>query len=109
MFEISGCKGRREAVRMLVDREGDSKMSFIRKFGWLCALVAMTALVSGGVATAQTFRGTILGMVTDSSGAAVSGANVTVKNVDTGLVRTVTTSADGTYSAPELPIGTYSV
>jgi outer membrane receptor protein involved in Fe transport len=39
----------------------------------------------------------------------VPGATVTIKNVDTGLVRTVTTSDDGSYAAPELPIGTYSV
>ena len=58
---------------------------------------------------AQTFRGTILGTVTDSSGAAVAGAAVAVKNVNTGLSRTVTTSEDGTYSVPELPIGTYIV
>jgi Carboxypeptidase regulatory-like domain/TonB-dependent Receptor Plug Domain/TonB dependent receptor len=58
---------------------------------------------------AQTFRGTILGTVTDSSGAAVSGATVTVKNTGTGLLRTVTTDDDGNYSTPELPIGTYSV
>jgi Cna protein B-type domain. len=57
----------------------------------------------------QTFRGTILGLVTDSSGAAVPGATVTIKNVDTGLTRTVTTTDDGSYSAPELPIGNYSV
>jgi hypothetical protein len=57
----------------------------------------------------QTFRGTILGTVTDTSGAAVPGATVTIKNVDTGLLRTVTTSDDGSYSAPELPLGTYDI
>jgi hypothetical protein len=60
-------------------------------------------------ASAQTFRGTILGTVTDSSGAAIAGATVTVKNTGTGLTRVVTTSDDGTYSVPELPIGSYSV
>ena len=60
-------------------------------------------------ANAQTFRGTILGTATDSSGAAISGATVTVKNTGTGLVRTVTTGDDGSFSVPELPIGTYSV
>jgi outer membrane receptor protein involved in Fe transport len=74
------------------------------------ALVAFALTIFAGVATfAQTFRGTILGSVTDSSGAAVPGATVTIKNTDTGLVRTVTTSEDGSYAAPELPIGTYSV
>ncbi|HEY6370779.1 MAG TPA: TonB-dependent receptor [Candidatus Sulfotelmatobacter sp.] len=59
--------------------------------------------------SAQTFRGTILGTVTDPSGAVVPGAKVTVKNTGTGLERTSETSADGSYSLPELPIGTYTV
>src|SRR5438034_4266527 len=58
---------------------------------------------------AQTFRGTILGTVTDPSGAVVTGAKVTAKNVNTGLERTTQTSADGSYSIPELPTGTYTV
>ena len=58
---------------------------------------------------AQTFRGTILGTVTDQSGAVVTGANVEAKNVDTGLSRVTQTSADGSYSLPELPIGTYNL
>ncbi len=59
--------------------------------------------------SAQTFRGTILGTVTDPSGAVIAGAKVTVKNTGTGLERTTQTSADGSYSLPELPIGTYTV
>ncbi len=58
---------------------------------------------------AQTFRGTILGTVTDPQGAVVAGAQVTVKNVATGMERTTETSADGSYSVPELQIGTYTV
>src|SRR5208282_4793966 len=59
--------------------------------------------------SAQTFRGTILGSVTDPQGAVVAGAHVSVKNVGTGLERTTETSADGSYALPELPIGTYNV
>jgi hypothetical protein len=59
--------------------------------------------------SAQTFRGTILGTVTDPSGAVVAGAKVTVKNTGTGLERSTETSADGSYSLPELPIGSYTV
>src|SRR5436305_9704679 len=66
------------------------------------------ALMVGSLA-AQTFRGTILGTVTDPSGAVVSGAKVTIKNINTGLERTTQTSADGSYAVPELPIGTYTV
>src|ERR1700704_1384300 len=58
---------------------------------------------------AQTFRGTILGTVTDATGAAVPGAAVTVRNVDTGLLRKTETQGDGSYRVPELPIGTYDV
>jgi hypothetical protein len=57
----------------------------------------------------QTFRGTILGTVTDTSGAVVSGAKVVVKNTGTGLERTTATSADGSYAVPELPLGSYTV
>ena len=60
-------------------------------------------------ASAQTFRGTILGTVTHATGAAISGAKVTVRNQDTGTVRTTQTTADGEYRVPELPIGTYTV
>jgi hypothetical protein len=83
--------------------------SFFRAIRTLALVAFALTLFAGTSSFAQTFRGTILGSVTDSSGAAVPGATVTVKNLDTGLVRTVTTSDDGSYAAPELPIGTYSV
>jgi len=75
----------------------------------LVAALAAIVLLFASAVNAQTFRGTILGTVTDSSGAAIAGAAVAVKNVNTGLSRTVSTSEDGTYSVPELPIGTYTV
>jgi len=75
----------------------------------LFSLAFLAALLTGGSALAQTFRGPILGTVSDSSGAAVPDATVTIKNLDTGLTRTVSTSQDGSYAAPELPIGNYSV
>ncbi len=58
---------------------------------------------------AQTFRGTILGTVTDQTGALVPGAKVTIRNVDTGLTRQTETSENGSYAVPELPIGNYTV
>jgi hypothetical protein len=75
----------------------------------LCLLAFISLMFGVSNAQAQTFRGTILGTVTDSSGGAVPGATVTIKNLDTGLTRTVTTSDDGSYAVPELPIGNYSV
>ncbi len=82
----------------------------IRKLSlWVFICLAALLLACGMPAEGQTFRGTILGSVTDSSGLPVAGATVTVKNTNTGLVRTVTTTEDGSYSAPELPIGNYNV
>ncbi len=49
---------------------------------------------------AQTFRGTVLGTVTDSSGAVVSGATVKVRNVDTGLERTTQTMPTAPTALP---------
>jgi hypothetical protein len=58
---------------------------------------------------AQTFRGTILGTVTDTTGAVITGAKVSAHNLATGQERSTVTSADGSYSIPELTIGTYTV
>ena len=60
--------------------------------------------VEGQVAT-----GTILGDVTDASGAAVPGATVTATNVDTQFTRSATTDDSGQYSLPLLPVGKYQV
>ncbi len=61
------------------------------------------------LASAQTFRGTILGTVSDPNGAVVAGAKVTAKNTSTGLERSVVTDEAGNYTIPELPIGPYEV
>ncbi|HWY77823.1 MAG TPA: carboxypeptidase regulatory-like domain-containing protein, partial [Verrucomicrobiae bacterium] len=71
----------------------------------LAAFVVLTATAL----VAQTFRGTILGTVTDASGAVIAGASVKVHNVNTGQDRATQTSADGSYTVSELPIGTYNV
>ena len=71
------------------------------------ALLLILFLAS--VASAQTFRGTILGTVTDPNGDVVPGATITVKNKSTGLERSTSTDVDGNYTVPELPIGAYEV
>ncbi|HMK20695.1 MAG TPA: TonB-dependent receptor [Terriglobales bacterium] len=74
-----------------------------------CRVLVVLVMLAAVSVSAQTFRGTILGTVTDPSGAVVAGARVTVHNNSTGLERTTVTSADGSYSIPELPIGPYDV
>ena len=58
---------------------------------------------------AQSNSGNIQGTVTDSSGAALSGANVTSLNLDTGISVATVTNDVGLYSLPNLPPGRYSV
>lgn len=60
-------------------------------------------------ASAQEFRGTISGSITDPNGAAVAGATVTVKNKETNISSTVTTNESGTYTVPFLLPGIYNV
>jgi hypothetical protein len=58
---------------------------------------------------AQAYYGSIVGNVTDSSGAAIVGAKVTVTLAASGVKSTTTTSAIGAYSLPQLAVGTYVV
>jgi Carboxypeptidase regulatory-like domain/TonB dependent receptor len=51
----------------------------------------------------------IVGTITDSSGAAIVGAIVTVRDVDTNATFTVKTNAEGFYTSPSLQIGKYNV
>ena len=58
---------------------------------------------------AQAVTGTILGTVTDDTGAVLPGVTVTVTHTDTGLVRTAVTDSAGEFTVPSIPTGTYSV
>jgi hypothetical protein len=58
---------------------------------------------------AQRFTASIRGTVTDPSSAVISGAQVTIKNEETGLTRKIKTNAAGSYSVADLPVGSYSV
>ncbi|HVH85638.1 MAG TPA: TonB-dependent receptor [Terriglobales bacterium] len=73
-------------------------------------LIAML-FVLVGVFAAQAFaqEATIVGTVTDPTGAAVPNAPITVTKTDTGQSRHFTSNSDGQYVAPGLPIGAYTV
>ncbi len=59
--------------------------------------------------SAQDFRATITGRITDSNKAAIPNAQVTVRNIGTNETTTATTDSAGNYKAPLLRPGTYSV
>src|SRR5260370_24297703 len=58
---------------------------------------------------AQGFAAAITGTVQDSSGAAVPGATLTARHVETGLTRAVEADASGNYTIPSVPVGAYEV
>ncbi len=57
----------------------------------------------------QAVNGTLLGTVTDASGASVSGAKVTATETSTGLTHQANTNDSGNYTFPDLPPGIYNV
>ena len=58
---------------------------------------------------AQAVNGTILGTVQDQQGGAIGKADVSVKSLDTGAIRKVTSSDDGEYRVAGIPAGNYEV
>src|SRR5215213_9253507 len=72
----------------------------------ICA--ALLFLVPTG-AVAQTVTGTLQGTVSDSRGAVVPGADVVVRNMETGQERNLKTGGEGTFLAAFLPLGRYTV
>lgn len=78
------------------------------------ALSILAIIMCFGVANqinaqSQALNGQIEGVVTDASGAAVPAAAITVRNIETGTERQITSDESGVYRAPLLPLGTYRV
>ena len=76
---------------------------------FLVAALAVISQVSLSVlaADAQVTSAAVVGTITDTSGAALPGATVTARNVETGFVRAVPTNEAGAYRLDFLPTGTY--
>src|SRR5689334_14154676 len=68
----------------------------------LALMTDVSALPQGGLASVN-------GTVTDQSGAVVVGARVVAINAATGQSRETTTTSNGTYVLPLLPVGVYTV
>ncbi|MFL6256175.1 MAG: carboxypeptidase regulatory-like domain-containing protein, partial [Pyrinomonadaceae bacterium] len=81
-----------------------SKYAFCR--GLAVALMLLMTFVMAG---AQESRGSLSGTVTDPNGAALPGATVEIKNVETNVANTATTNEDGNYTFPLLNPGKYTL
>ncbi len=71
--------------------------------------VGFLLLVPATEVRGQTSRGTVSGIVSDSAGAVLPGATVTLTNVDSGVTRTTVTNGDGLYRLDAVDLGNYSV
>ncbi len=72
-------------------------------------LLLSLALLLTSAAFSQAVNGTIVGTVTDASGAVIAGARITLTEVNTRIIHTSVTNGSGEYSFPDLPPGTYDV
>src|ERR1041385_4696698 len=82
---------------------------FPRLHTFAVSFILTLLIASSVVAQSQSTTGTIQGTVVDTNGAAVPGANVEIKNIDTNLSRSLTTDDDGRFVAPLLQPGFYNV
>ena len=81
-------------------------------FGFQVRAVSFLLLVAFFFCTqlsAQVDLGRVAGSVTDPSGAAVTGATVAVRNLDTGVIRSTASDKGGLYVLPSLPAGHYQI
>src|SRR5215510_1612 len=77
----------------------------IRSHAWIACLFVFVS----STLLAQVTTGTIVGTITDPSGAAVPNAHVTATNIGTALSRSVESSGEGEYRIEFLPVGEYSM
>ena len=71
--------------------------------------VTCTFSAASAPSRAQVVGGSIAGTITDSAGAVLPGTPVMIRNEETGSERRLVTNGDGTYNAPSVPVGRYTV
>ncbi len=72
-------------------------------------LCSVMILANSGAVFGQAVTGSILGHVTDSTGAAVAGATVQIQNAGTGFSESAQTDSEGRYLVRNIPSGSYDV
>ena len=78
---------------------------FIQKFAFCFTIILSLCLL----VSAQSFKATIVGKVTDQNGAVVPGASVTITQTAKNFSQTVTTNDNGEYVIPQLEPGNYAI
>src|ERR1700741_1255863 len=85
-----------------------SGVRIFRSFGFFFALISMLAF-GAVIALGQAIDGNVVGTVTDASGAAVVGAEISATNVATNISATTKTNGSGEYRFEHLLAGTYRI
>lgn len=75
----------------------------------IAAMLMIAAFAVFAVGQSETGRASLEGTVTDSNGAAVSGASVVIENTENGTKRTVTSGAEGRFTASVMQVGQYTI
>ena len=78
-------------------------------FFFLALVCAAVLLLMSPSVSAQTVTGTLQGTVSDAKGAVLPGAEVVIRNMETGQERAAKTNSEGLFVAPFLPLGRYTV
>ena len=84
------------------------KVLFAHPMSRMCLLVMLSLVLLSTAAYCQD-KGSIVGTVSDPTGAAIPDAKVTITNADTGIMHSLTSNAAGAYAGHELPVGRYNV
>ena len=85
------------------------KTSSSHLFGRSAVVFLILTILFANPAFAQVVGGTLSGTVSDPSGAGIPQAKLVIKNVATGVARTVATNTDGFYTTVNLPAGNYEL
>jgi hypothetical protein len=72
-------------------------------------IILITSLTAAAPIHAQLVGGSIAGEVVDPSNAAIDQAKVLIRNAETGNERSIVTGNEGTFTAPSIPVGVYTV
>jgi hypothetical protein len=76
---------------------------------FVARMLALMLVLTSLPAFAQTSRGTVSGLVTDSTGAAIGSAAITLTNTQTGVARTTQSNDEGLYRFDAVDLGSYTV
>jgi hypothetical protein len=85
------------------------RITIRREFARLIPFLCLLFICAANTAFAQFDSATVLGAIHDSSGAAMSGVTVTLKNIDTGLSVNAQTDSEGNFQFTNVRIGNYRV